>query len=400
MTKKILIVGFDTPYPDNYGGVVDVVRKFQFFKKKGYTLDVVCTSFDANRTSFFEEFLKSNNSLIEHYYIQPIQPKNQLVKLFSRIPFSVKIRSIDFNRIDFLKNTRYDLVLVEHLKSTQNIGSLKKFLAPQKSPFWLRLHNDEAVYYRNLMKVEPNFLKKTFFWLESQKYKSYQSLLLTKNDFDGFLYISEADKARLSPSDLPHHLVLPIYQETLATRTTDKQFEYDFLYVGNLDSNDNWDALKRMLNFLKNKSLESAKIAIVGRCTDKNREENLQTLFQDFENLSLFLNATNEELKEFYAKSKFFLNFSSNSGGIKTKLIDAVNHLIPVISDENGVVNSGFELVVLHANKLDAQCLNQLLQNQTLYLQYHQKYSAMVLEKVAETKKMYEFWYSEFANKM
>ena len=330
MAKKILLICFDTPYPDNYGGVVDIERKFKFFKKKGYKIDVICSSFDTKRSQYFEEFVDHNNDFIDNVYIENVKVNAAKSPLFWSVkPFSVLLRKFDFDRIDFLKTNQYEMVLFEHLKTSHSIQKLKNVL--QGSPkIYLRLHNDEAEYYGNLVKVEPHFFKKIFFWTESLKYKIYQSKVLKQKLYDGFLYISETDQKRLAPNET-QHFHLPIYQEEIQAQHYQSVKEFDFLYVGNLDLNDNFDALKEIVSFLKSNNLDHSKVAIVGRCSSFERQEKVQNLFKDLANVKFSFNVRQSVLNDFYIKSKFFLNFSSNSGGVKTKLIDALNHLIPII---------------------------------------------------------------------
>lgn len=335
MSKKILLICFDTPYPDNYGGVVDIERKFKFFHNNGFKIDLICSSFDLERTRNFEDIIAHNHDIIDHYHIENIDVSfRKILLLFSLKPFSVRVREINFHKINFIQNHEYDLVLVEHLKSTHKIKSLRSILQ-NSSKFWLRMHNDEAEYYGNLMKVEPNILKKIFFLTECFKYKYYQRKILNNNVFDGFLYISSRDKDRLQNTSVltdQKHILLPIYQEKITKKTRNLSRKIDFLYVGNLDLNDNFDALKQMILFLKHHGLENTKINIVGKCTGIKREQEIKTLFSDFLNIKFDFNVDNKTLDHAYADSKFFLNFSSNKSGVKTKLIDAINRMVPVIS--------------------------------------------------------------------
>lgn len=398
MSKKILLICFDTPYPDNYGGVVDIERKFKFFHNNGFKIDLICSSFDLERTRNFEDIIAHNHDIIDHYHIENIDVSfRKILLLFSLKPFSVRVREINFHKINFIQNHEYDLVLVEHLKSTHKIKSLRSILQ-NSSKFWLRMHNDEAEYYGNLMKVEPNILKKIFFLTECFKYKYYQRKILNNNVFDGFLYISSRDKDRLQNTSVltdQKHILLPIYQEKITKKTRNLSRKIDFLYVGNLDLNDNFDALKQMILFLKHHGLENTKINIVGKCTGIKREQEIKTLFSDFLNIKFDFNVDNKTLDHAYADSKFFLNFSSNKSGVKTKLIDAINRMVPVISDDNGVIGSGYENIIWNKNSVDSKEIFNLISDENAYLEFYNEFEDVVIENSKKIDKIYQQWLIE-----
>lgn len=398
MSKKILLICFDTPYPDNYGGVVDIERKFKFFHNNGFKIDLICSSFDLERTRNFEDIIAHNHDIIDHYHIENIDVSfRKILLLFSLKPFSIRVREINFHKINFIQNHEYDLVLVEHLKSTHKIKSLRIILQ-NSSKFWLRMHNDEAEYYGNLMKVEPNILKKIFFLTECFKYKYYQRKILNNNVFDGFLYISSRDKDRLQNTSVltdQKHILLPIYQEKITKKTRNLSRKIDFLYVGNLDLNDNFDALKQMILFLKHHGLENTKINIVGKCTGIKREQEIKTLFSDFLNIKFDFNVDNKTLDHAYADSKFFLNFSSNKSGVKTKLIDAINRMVPVISDDNGVIGSGYENIIWNKNSVDSKEIFNLISDENAYLEFYNEFEDVVIENSKKIDKIYQQWLIE-----
>lgn len=398
MSKKILLICFDTPYPDNYGGVVDIERKFKFFHNNGFKIDLICSSFDLERTRNFEDIIAHNHDIIDHYHIENIDVSfRKILLLFSLKPFSIRVREINFHKINFIQNHEYDLVLVEHLKSTHKIKSLRSILQ-NSSKFWLRMHNDEAEYYGNLMKVEPNILKKIFFLTECFKYKYYQRKILNNNVFDGFLYISSRDKDRLQNTSVltdQKHILLPIYQEKITKKTRNLSRKIDFLYVGNLDLNDNFDALKQMILFLKHHGLENTKINIVGKCTGIKREQEIKTLFSDFLNIKFDFNVDNKTLDHAYADSKFFLNFSSNKSGVKTKLIDAINRMVPVISDDNGVIGSGYENIIWNKNSVDSKEIFNLISDENAYLEFYNEFEDVVIENSKKIDKIYQQWLIE-----
>lgn len=395
MQNKILIVCFDTPYPSNYGGVIDIERKFEYFNSRNLKVDLICTCFDEDRKQYFEKFIKQNKTIIEYYHIELIKVSPlKALKLFKLKPFSVEVRSIDFSSINFLKTENYKVVLVEHMKTTKSIKQLisifdQRNLQPE---FWLRLHNDEAAYYKNMFKAS-NDLKTLFFLSESWKYTIYESQILNSNFFKGFLYISEKDKLNFhhkSKIDTIHRL-LPIYQ-TATNPIQNSNKPLDFFYIGNLDLDDNLKALKKMNSFLVKHNLTSFKIVIAGKCSSEKREDLVKNSFSFSENISFKFNVSNEELQNLYQDAKFFLNFSENESGVKTKLIEALENKIPIISDFEGAEGSGYENEILKAEELEIDYLHELLNSNNSYSNYLDKFTSRIQTKENSIVNYYDDW--------
>lgn len=396
MQNKILIVCFDTPYPTNYGGVIDIERKFKYFQTIGVKVDLICTCFDMDRKIYFENFVKSNDTIIDNYHIELINISiSKFPKLFNLKPFSVEVRAIDFSQIDFLQSENYQLVLVEHMKTTKCVNELieifnQRNLTPE---FWLRLHNDETAYYKN-MYLASKGIKKLFFLSESLKYKFYEPKILNSNLFKGFLYISEKDqlffqeKSRLEAI----HQLLPIYQsESVSENKFTKNI--DFFYVGNLDLDDNLSALQKINSFLVKHNLYNYKIVIAGKCSTTKRESLVKNNFTLFENIVFEFNISKEKLSNLYQESKFFLNFSNNESGVKTKLIEALENNIPVISDFEGADGSGYENDILKSDEIETNYLIELLNSTQSYSDYLDKFISRIKIKEVEVVKYYANWF-------
>lgn len=396
MQKKILVICFDTPFPTNYGGVYDIAAKFDFYKKNDIKIDLICTCFDEKRLKYFHEFMVDNETVIDNFYVELIRPNVlNIINLFTKIPFSVTIRKINYYKIEFLKSNEYDLVLVEHLKSVNGIEKLQKILK-YNPDFYLRVHNDEEAYYRNLYLTSKS-LKRYFFYSESIKYRNFQKMVLSGNLFKGFLFISKTERDNLSEliSAKKTDILLPIYaqlKDTEPINYTSKNI--DFLYVGNLDLDDNLNALSKINSFLNQNNLTEFKLKIIGKCSDENRKKRIKETFREIENVEFQFNVSPEELKENYQKSKFFLNFSSNPSGVKTKLMEAVNFGIPVISNREGVVGSNFEDMVLSDENLDLNGLENLLTDDALWSEYRSNYIEAIKEKMEWIEQSYKDFFN------
>lgn len=400
MHKKILILCFDTPFPTNYGGVFDIEAKFKFFHKKNIRVDLICTCFDKKRAFYFQNYLNQNQTVIDNFYIELIQPGAQnLSQFFQPGPFSAVVRKINFPKIGFIKNNQYDFVLVEHLKSTYKIEKLSEILKA-KNPdlkFLLRVHNDEEIYYKNLYKAASG-TKKYFFYSESVKYRNYQKKILGNSVFDAFLFISQTEMNNLKPLISPSKKLefLPVYfsKNELKPASGNDLKDIDFLYVGNLDLEDNFKALKEIKSFLFNHNFTDKKINIAGKCSSEKRKDDLFALFSDLENFEISFNVEKSELEKLYAHSKFFLNFSANSGGVKTKMIQALNYGVPVISNRDGVEGSGFEDLTLKTK--DTEWVIKALENPEIWENYHSQFLNQIKLKMNWAEERYNHVFSQY----
>ena len=402
MQKKILLICFDTPFPTNYGGVFDIEAKFKFFQKNNTKVDLICTCFDKKRGLYFQNYLNENQTVIDNFHIEFIQPGIQnFTQVFHKKPFSAIVRKINYSKIGFLKNNDYEFVLVEHLKSTYKIEKLRNILKLRNPnlKFLLRIHNDEEIYYKNLYKTAST-AKKYFFYSESIKYKNYQKEILRNSNFDEFLFISKAEMENLKPLVSPTKKVefLPVYfdQNDLKPGSKNEFRNIDFLYVGNLDLEDNFKALKEIKSFLFSQNFTDKKINIAGKCSSEKRKEGLFTLFSELENFEISFNVEKPELEKLYTRSKFFLNFSANSGGVKTKMIHALNYGVPVISNPDGVEGSGFEDLTLKTK--DAGWIKNALENAEIWKNYHSDFLNQLKLKMDWAEEKYNQVFSQYFN--
>lgn len=396
MQKKILVVCFDTPFPTNYGGVYDIAAKFEFYKKNNIKVDLICTCFDEIRVKYFQDFMVANETVINNFHIEFIQPNIlKSLRFLSSIPFSVLIRKINYDKIEFLKTNEYALVLIEHLKSVNGIEKLQKILK-NKPEFYLRVHNDEENYYRNLYSVSKS-LKRYFFYSESIKYRIFQKKILSSSLLKGFLFISKTERENLSKLIDEHrtNVLLPIYVALKEIESNNSEAKnVDFLYVGNLDLDDNLNALHKINSFLVQNNLTDSKLKIVGKCSDENRKIKVKEIFLINKNVEFQFNVNSDELKSNYENSKFFMNFSSNPSGVKTKLMEAMNFGIPVISNSEGVVGSTFEDVVLKDESIDVNWLKKLLNNESAWHEYQLNYKYIIHKKVNWIEKTYNDFFN------
>lgn len=365
MSKRILIVSFDTPYPTNYGGVYDVMAKIRFFKEHDYIVDLISVSLDTERVRIFENYVSKGDIFGNHKNLNArITFKKMFSCLFSLNPISMTLRNESLDGCSFIRENRYEFVLIEHAKMSCYAQQLSKLT---DAPIYLRLHNDECQYYKALAQKTSSIIKKFFLLNEAARYYRIQKKLLYNEVISRFLLISENDLSIFD--DCSSHVnrlsVLPIYVDEIFPRqntyVSDSKI-YDFIYVGNLELDDNFDAVILALNFISENGFSEAKILVAGKCVSESRQIEIKNAANEIiQGCDFRYNVSPDELIDIYSSGKVFLNFSTNSGGVKTKLMEALQFQISVLSNHEGVENSGLEDLVILAESNNILLLNSII---------------------------------------
>lgn len=177
--KKILVVAGDFVYPPNHGGRVDIWNRILVLHEMGFWIHLVCTvktTPDASYISIVKEKVQR---------LDLVPRKNRILDMFCRRPLQMASRRA-------LKNVElereYDFLLLEgtyvwDVLSNSGLNAKK---------LMLRMHNNESIYFHALADSENSFLRKLYYWIESQKFRKMDSEIIQK--VPNILFISYAEK--------------------------------------------------------------------------------------------------------------------------------------------------------------------------------------------------------------
>lgn len=160
--KNLHIISFDVPYPDNYGGVIDVFHKIRHLHQAGVKITLHCFTYGRERSSELEK-------LCEKVYYYPRHTGK--LKLFNSLPYIVISRT----HPELIKNLRKDdaPILFEGLHTTYLLSEPDI----RKRKTIVRTHNIEHEYYNHLAQLEQHPFKKIYYTTESKKLLRYEPLL-------------------------------------------------------------------------------------------------------------------------------------------------------------------------------------------------------------------------------
>jgi len=190
--KQLHIVSFDVPFPANYGGVIDVFYKIKSMHQERVGVILHCFQYGREKSEELESICEK-----VYYY----KRKMNWLGFFSKTPFIVYSRK---NK-ELLKNLMKDdlPIIFEGIHTTASISKINK-----KRTF-IRSHNIEWEYYKNLLISEKNLFKKFFFWVEHIKLKLYETKIYKDQNA---LAISEKDQKWLINNGANAVLVNPFHR--------------------------------------------------------------------------------------------------------------------------------------------------------------------------------------------
>ncbi len=384
--ENVLIISLDIPFPDNYGGAKDIWWRVKALERK-YNLDLISTYNDESRKTFFL------NSEAKSIFSNVVFIKRTgFARIFlTCLPYAVDSRRIQLKDIDNLSiffKKDYHTVIVEGFHSILTFEDIRERLSYKQSV--LRVHNLENEYYLNLYKNESNLFKKLYYLQESFKFDYFIKKYDFKKRFDALLFISNTDLVnQLFEPIRNKYFIPPIVDSVYQGKSYNDRKNY-FLYVGNLNSSDNVNSVLKIYAILKNIIMKYGfKLIICGRCNNPKR---FSSILGD-KNVILKLNVGFDELNELYVTSKIFFIYSENPSGVKLKLIEALSYALPVLSNTNGVIGSGFEDLTINIEKFTSEGLVReivnLMYNENLWLLESHKIEAGFDKMMTEKKGQY-----------
>ena len=334
MNKKLHIICFDVPYPPIYGGIIDVFYKIKALANNGVQIYLHVFDYGRKHQDTLNKYCVEVN-----YYKRNTSWLNGI----GIMPYIVKSRKSD----TLTKNLeRINApILFEGLHTTY----LLKHKGFSDRKLFVRTHNIEHLYYKELAKNESNVFKKLFYWIEGLKLKFYEKIL--KNS-DIILSISKHETSYFEKKFGEKVMFLPAFHSSDDYNPLSKK-GYFALYHGNLSVTDNMKAALLLIEAFKPLDYP---LVIAGRSTDKN----LHSKIDQHKNISFIELKDESHLFELLNRAHVSILYSGNNSGLKLKLINALFQSRYVIANDN--VSSGSELEPLckTANNR-AEIINQLL---------------------------------------
>jgi len=297
--RYLHIISFDVPYPPDYGGVIDVFYKIRALKEAGIQVILHCYTYGRKPAKELEEVC-----MRVHYY-----PRRSGLRYFlGQTPYIVSTRTSKSMPVNLLRDSFP--VLFEGLHST----SLLNLCAGAGKKVIVRTHNIEHQYYRLLARSETNLFRKIFLRSESGKLLRYESVL---ERADHLLCIARHETAYFNGK---YHdaLFIPPFHRFSEVTSLSGTGDY-VLFHGNLSVPENSAIFTR----LTEKVLSRTRIPVI--VAGKDPPERLRRMVGKYPNITMIACPSEERMDDLLQNAHVNLLFTSQSTGMKLKLLHALH---------------------------------------------------------------------------
>ena len=370
MITHLHIIAFDIPYPANYGGAIDVYHKIRCLNNEGVKIILHCFQYGTRCPAIELERLCEK----VYYYKRSTSILNQL----SILPFNIKSRIDKTLKQHLLQDNFPILFEVLHTCYLLNDIDLKNRIK------LFRHSNIEHLYFLELAKAEPSFLKKTYLLIEAFKLKRFEKIISKANYI---LSVSETDLTyfKKTYSQTPA-VYLPSFHPY--EDVTIKQGKGGYiLYHGNLAISENYLAAHWLIDHVFSKI--PYPIIIAGL----NPPLHLIDKIKRYNHIQLKQNCTETEMQELIGSAQIHCLYTHQTTGLKLKLVNVLFSGRNIIANSNMLVGTGLEKACIICNTPEAYCseisrlFNELFSEEDIKIR---KQTIISMSNSSKTKKLVE----------
>lgn len=301
MTNRSLhIISFDNPFPPRYGGVIDVFYKIKALHSTGIAIHLHCF---VDEIPIEYDELKSCTSSVYFY-----KRKLKFLQHFQFKPFSVQSRFSN-ELINRLNQDDFP-ILFEGLQTTAILNAIKN----KSRKLFLRLHNNEAKYYKGIALSEQNYFKKWIYSFESLKYSQYQKKVFYF--FEKIFSLSEIENKELNQIS-NNSFYIPVFHGIEKVKQLSEFGEFA-LYHGDLRISDNQRAVAFLISIFK--EIPQIKFVIASNSGGEKVEKQIK----EANNISFFLAKNHTDMELLFEKAHLHVLYSFQQSGTKLKVINAL----------------------------------------------------------------------------
>ncbi|MDD2792496.1 MAG: glycosyltransferase [Sediminibacterium sp.] len=319
MEKHLHIISFDVPYPVNYGGACDVFYKLVALHQQGIRIHLHCFEYGRDEQPVLNQYCAS-----VQYYKRAIGHKGFSAKL----PYIVSSRINESLFSNLLKDD-YP-ILMEGIHCSYLLHDSR--FAHRRC--FVRLHNVEYRYYRELFRSSSHIIRKAYYWIESRLLRSYEQLTASRAMFLG---LNEADN-EIYRRELGcnHTRELPLFIPPWKLECQDGMGSYCF-YHGDL----NVDANEKAAFWLLDKVFSQLEIPLV--LAGKNPSKKLIEKAHANNYTCLVPNPSEKEMQDMIAKAHIHVLPSYTQTGMKVKLLNALYNGRHCVVNQATIYGTGLE---------------------------------------------------------
>jgi glycosyltransferase involved in cell wall biosynthesis len=318
LDKHLHIICLTIPYPVDFGGAFDLFYKLEALKQLQVKIHLHCFQHLRDEQPKLNEYCET-----VHYYPR----KTGVGAVSSKFPYIVKSRR-SRALADMLAKDDYP-ILAEGVHCTWLLND-KRF---EKKRFFVRLHNVEYIYYRNLYSFEYFLPRKMYFLWESFLLKRYETRLAKNTTV---LAVSEKDALVYRKLGCERAFYLSVFLPPWPVNMEEGKGTF-CLFHGDLGVTENEKAAKWLLKHVFNDT--TIPFVIAG----KNPSRMLGKMVHANQFSCLIANPGHEEMQDLVEKAHINVIPSYNPTGIKLKLLNALFNGKHCIVNKTTIGGSGLE---------------------------------------------------------
>ncbi|WP_040951878.1 glycosyltransferase family 4 protein [Gorillibacterium massiliense] len=320
---KILVACSDFPYPADHGARVDTWGRIKTMAELGWTVHLVVCGKEIPS----EEALGIVSRYVKKIMLCP--RRRSLTDMLHRLPMQVKSRK-ELRAVNIDEDYNYVLLEGDYVYPILDNPNRK-----QAVPV-LRVHNDEAAYFKALGRSAKSPLHRLYYRMESGKFTVLQKKMRRRVNHYWFISSKEYDGFRkMHPEAVSRFLPPPVTKENFKTGTFGHK---RVVFIGSLFMPNNREAIVWYLRHVHPHLLADPDYSFV--VAGNSRKMGLSWL-EEYDLARVTVHDTPEKLDDIYAGGYLFVNPMRNGAGVKLKTIEAIQNGLPVISTSIGCEGTG-----------------------------------------------------------
>lgn len=324
MDKHLHIICLTVPYPVDYGGVFDLFYKLPALQQQGIKIHLHCFDYGRGQQEELEKYCES----VHYYHRSPYS-------LFNQVPYIVASRKNEALLSNLLRDEHP--ILMEGIHCTALLNDPR--FSNRKC--FVRLHNVEFEYYRDLSLVTGSFFKKLYLKRESRLLKKYENSIANKA---AFFSVTGKDAATYRKEFNCKNIVhIPLFLPDWNVDAKEGVGSY-CLYQGDLSVAAN----SKMAEWLIRNVFSSTQISL--KIAGKKPSSYLHQLVDKFENVLLVADPSEEQMQQLISNAHINIIPSTSNTGIKLKLLNALFNGRHCLVNTATVEGTGFESLCHIAN--------------------------------------------------
>jgi hypothetical protein len=318
LEKHLHIICINIPYPVDYGGVFDLFYKLPALHLQGVKIHLHCFEYGRGRQPLLNQYCESV------YYYKRL---SGLKGLSLKLPYIVSSRRND-ELLDRLAQDNHP-ILMEGIHCTYLLND-KRF-ANRKC--FVRLHNVEYSYYKNLYYNSASLFKKAYYFFESRLLHSYERLIARRAYFLAVIPKDAEMYRTLGCTEIEY---LPLFLPPWKVKCRLGKGTF-CLYHGDLSVAEN----EKAATWLLEEVFDNLDIPFV--VAGKNPSSRLKAIAEKKNNTCIVSNPSEQDMHDMIEKAQINIIPSFNNTGIKLKLINALFNGRHCVVNESTIKGTNLE---------------------------------------------------------